>query len=154
MSHSMKELVEITVKNTLLKAHPVGKLWLTLGDEDPSKIIGGGWEKIKSYILQCSDDNHSAGTFIEAGLPDVKGGLCAVNWAEGTSLSNAYVYGACTQKAMEAATEFLDYGYDANKNCVRRVQVEFSASNSNSIYGKSDTVQPSTVVINVWKRTS
>ncbi len=75
-----------------------------------------------------------------------------MNWAEGTSLSNSYVYGACT--AMEAATEFLNYGYDANKNCVRRVQIEFFASNSNSIYGKSDTVQPNTIVINVWKRVS
>lgn len=50
MSHSMKELVEITVKNTLLKAHPIGKLWLTLGDEDQSKIIGGVGEDKNIYI--------------------------------------------------------------------------------------------------------
>lgn len=84
-----------------------------------------------------------AGKYYEAGLPDVKGGLCAVNWAQGMSLSDAYVYGACTQKAMnEGITEFLNYGYDANKNGVRRVQVGFDASRSSPVYGNSNTVQP------------
>ena len=153
---AIQAAVQKAKKEAILECRPVGSYFITETEDDPNILFGGGeWQKLTGrYVLQCSDANHKAGTTIEAGLPDVKGGLCAVNWAEGTSLSNAYVYGACTQKAMEAATEFLDYGYDANKNCVRRVQVEFSASNSNSIYGKSDTVQPPARIVNVWKRVS
>lgn len=41
MSHILKETIELAVKNTILRIHPIGKLWLTLGDEDPSTIVGG-----------------------------------------------------------------------------------------------------------------
>ena len=34
------------------------------------------------------------------------------------------------------------------------IWITFDASKSNAIYGKSETVQPNTVVINVWKRVS
>ena len=150
MSHSMKELVEITVKNTLLKAHPIGKLWLTLGDEDPSKIIGG-WEKIKTYILQCSDDKHKAGETIEAGLPDIIGDF----WEQIYNVDNGHGNGACY---IEYGN--MDGGYNLDSIACPQYKTytwcnfQFKAGRSNELYGKSDTVQPSTVVINVWKRVS
>nr|DAF65067.1 MAG TPA: hypothetical protein [Podoviridae sp. ct2iq11] len=30
---------------------------------------------MKSYHLQCSDDNHNAGDVIEAGLPNITGNI-------------------------------------------------------------------------------
>ena len=42
MAHTLKETIELAIKNTILRMHPIGKLWLTLGDENPSTIVGGG----------------------------------------------------------------------------------------------------------------
>lgn len=53
MAHNIQELIEMTVKSTLLKAHPIGKLWLTLGNEDPSKIIGGGGRRLRATFFSA-----------------------------------------------------------------------------------------------------
>ena len=45
MSHTLKETIELAVKNTILRIHPIGKLWLTIGDEDPTTIVVGGGRK-------------------------------------------------------------------------------------------------------------
>ena len=84
IQHTLQETINLAVKLAVQKAkldmHPIGKTWLTFGDENPADIVGGVWEKVKSYCLQCSDDTHAAGTVIEAGLPNI------------TSSDGPYVY--------------------------------------------------------------
>lgn len=45
-NHDLQETIELAVKVAVQKAkldlHPVGKTWLTFGDEDPAEIVGGG----------------------------------------------------------------------------------------------------------------
>lgn len=46
MAHTIQETFELAVKLAVqqvkLDLFPIGKLWLTLGNEDPAKIVGGG----------------------------------------------------------------------------------------------------------------
>ena len=43
--HTFKETVQLAVKLAIIKQHPIGSLYLTMGNEDPSTFIGGGVEE-------------------------------------------------------------------------------------------------------------
>ena len=153
-THTLQEIIEKTIQTTLLKAHPVGSYWLTESDDDPNTLFGGGWERVKGKLLQCSDDTHPAGTDIEAGLPNITGTIQAVgesgeegNWL--TNLNGTGCFYAVTVNASKQyyASTVVNTNGGTNYQC-------FAASRSSAIYGKSDTVQPETHVVNVWKRIS
>jgi hypothetical protein len=153
-THTLQEIIEKTIQTTLLKAHPVGSYWLTESDDDPNTLFGGGWERVKGKLLQCSDDTHPAGTDIEAGLPNITGNVQAVGESgeEGswlTNLNGAGCFYAVTVNASRQYYASCVVNYNGGTN-----YQGFDASRCSSIYGKSDTVQPETHVVNVWKRIS
>ena len=142
-NHTLQQVIDLAVKTTIRRMHPIGKLRLTLGDEDPSTIVGGGWGKISTYVLQCSSDEHKAGETIEAGLPNIMGAfLRQVNYNYRGNDGAFYIM----ESGHQSSGEYSGTGYPSG--------VGFDASRSNQIYGKSDTVQPNTIIINVWKRVS
>ena len=105
---------------------------------------GGGWQKLTGrYVLQCSDANHKAGTTVEAGLPNIKGGFSR-------QVNNSYMgdNGAfyIMESGQQSSGQYSGSGFPSG--------VGFDASRSNSIYGRSDTVQPPARIVNVWKRVS
>lgn len=105
---------------------------------------------MKSYCLQCSDDTHAAGTVIEAGLPNIEGDIVLELPGGGSPISSAG-RGALYNNYSAKRTS----GYTMDSSTVTRSTdnfVRFNASRSNPIYGRSDTVQPNTIIINVWKR--
>ena len=148
-THTLQEIIEKTIQTTLLKAHPVGSYWLTESDDDPNTLFGGGWERVKGKLLQCSDDTHPAGTDIEAGLPNITGSF-AVRPASTFDSSAAFSGIAATEITcgLYAQINTPFYGNFGT------VSFSMDASRSSAIYGKSDTVQPETHVVNVWKRIS
>lgn len=96
------------------------------------------------YVLQSADDKHPAGTTVEAGLPDIEGAVGGVFvWGEGGT-------GAFLDSVKENPA---DYTVDSSMSHQWRTP-KFNASNSNVIYGKSDTVQPLARFVNIWKRVS
>lgn len=71
---TIEKAVQAAVKRALLDAHPVGSIYLTIKDENPSTKFGGTWEKLPSSVcLQTADTSHGAGTTIDAGLPNITG---------------------------------------------------------------------------------
>lgn len=154
MSHTLKETIELAVKNTILRMHPIGKLWLTLGDEDPSTIVGGGWEKISTYVLQCSSDKHKAGETIEAGLPNITGQLNSRPHREGGDFGGAITAGAGVFSLGLRKGSTKHAGVSETSITSVEDLVTFDASRCSSVYGNSTTVQPNTIIINVWKRVS
>lgn len=151
-NHTLQETIELAVKLAVQKAkldmHPIGKTWLTFGDEDPAEIVGGVWERVKTYCLQCSDDDHAAGTVIEAGLPDITGSIHSSDnnyyFAAGIGADGCFTaYNPALTTAKIASETWSGQRDNA---------FSFAASKSNSIYGKSTTVQPNSIIINVWKR--
>ena len=141
MAHTLKETIDLAVKTAILRAHPIGSYYLTEGNENPADFIGGG-NRLKSLVIQASDDTHLAGTTAEAGLPNITGVFSR-------KVNNSYGFkGAFYEMELGEKTsgEYGSTGYPSG--------VGFDASRSNAIYGKSDTVQPPARFCNVWKRIS
>lgn len=161
--HTLQQVIDLAVKTAVLKAkketilecRPVGSYFITETEDDPNILFGGGWEKLTGrYVLQCSDDTHKAGTTVEAGLPNIEGGFQGVNWSVNDDNLSLYdVYGGFTQGKEVFNGEHMNPSWD-NTAGVRRVKIDLSASKSNAIYGRSDTVQPPARIVNVWKRVS
>ena len=138
--HTLQQVIDLAVKTAVLQAkkeailecRPIGSYFITETEDDPNVFFGGGWEKLTGrYVLQCSDDSHKAGTTVEAGLPNITGTFSR-------KVNNSYGYddGAFYNRELGAQSsgEYSGTGYPSG--------VGFDASRSNSIYGRSDTVQP------------
>nr|DAN94082.1 MAG TPA: hypothetical protein [Caudoviricetes sp.] len=111
------------------------------GEREPRRFYRGG-NRLKSLVIQASDDTHLAGTTAEAGLPNITGVFSR-------KVNNSYGFkGAFYEMELGEKTsgEYGGTGYPSG--------VGFDASRSNAIYGKSDTVQPPARFCNVWKRIS
>lgn len=142
--------------NFLLAAHPVGSIYQTISPENPSVTFGGGtWEKIaQDRVLMGASNTHPAGTTVEAGLPNIEGvwGNIRVPSAvdEKGSLPDSDLTGAFKKTIFKrellyksvTGTDFS--GWD---------KLIFSASESNPLYGASDTVQPPAYFTYTWLRT-
>lgn len=142
--------------NFLLAAHPVGSIYQTISPENPSVTFGGGtWEKIaQDRVLMGASNTHPAGTTVEAGLPNIEGvwGNIRVpsDIKEGGSLPDSDLTGVFKK------TNFINSQLYKNGNGADYFGWEkliFSASESNPLYGASDTVQPPAYFTYTWLRT-
>lgn len=99
-------------------------------------------------MLQCADDDHPAGTTEEAGLPNIKGQINnpvqTFSWESSTNPSIGAIVASPVKPEM-AGTHGTGYG---------GVWIDFDASKSNPIYGKSNTVQMKSIYANIWQRVS
>lgn len=123
--------------------YPVGSYYITEKEVDPAKLFGGTWvKKGQGRCLWGADDTNKAGTAIAAGLPNITGTFPAT--VEDQWLPNP-----------TGAFSFNGQAYEAkglgNKN---NWLLFFDASRSNSIYGRSTTVQPPALAVNIWVRTA
>ena len=41
-NHTLRQVIDLAVKTTILRAHPIGSYYLTEGAENPQDFIGGG----------------------------------------------------------------------------------------------------------------
>lgn len=158
--HTLQQVIDLAVKTAVLKAkkeailecRPIGSYFITETEDNPNILFGGGWEKLTGrYVLQCSDDTHAAGTTVEAGLPNIEGDILLEMPGGGSPISDAgnrALYNNYSAKGVN--------GYISADSVTRSKDnfIRFDASRSNSIYGRSDTVQPPARIVNVWKRVS
>lgn len=155
-NHTLQQVIDLAVKTAVLQAkkeailecRPIGSYFITETDDDPNVIFGGGWKRVKGKILQCSDDKHPAGTDIEAGLPNITGKATFLQ-TDGTD-QNKFPDLGCFS--------WVNYNHSWKTSAINEGPAKrdllFNASRSNPIYGKSDTVQPPTHVVNAWIRIS
>lgn len=129
--------------STLLNSiYPIGSIYLGIQSICPMQtlMVGSEWELVSAdRTLQGASNIHLAGSTIEAGLPNITGKFHIQKAGEVQDVEGAftsYTYGA-RNSASTASTGAM---------------IEFDASRSNTIYGKSTTVQPSAYVINIWQR--
>lgn len=153
--HTLQQVIDLAVKTAVLKAkkeailecRPVGSYFITETEDDPNVLFGGGWQKLTGrYVLQCSDDNHKAGTTVQAGLPNIKGTATFLN-SDGADQTTYPDRGAFYWGRYNA-------GIVAGSSGTGKRDLMIDASRSNPIYGRSDTVQPPARIVNVWKRVS
>ena len=146
--HTLQQVIDLAVKTAVLKAkkeailecRPVGSYFITETEDDPNVLFGGGWEKLMGrYVLQCSDDTHVAGTTVEAGLPNIEGSISLEMPGGGSPISSAGYKALYNDYSAKGVNGFISEGSVTRS---KDISIRFDASRSNSIYGRSDTVQP------------
>ena len=152
-----KLVADLTAESILSMVYPVGSVYISVNDVSPAAFLGGTWEKIsQGRVLQGAADGQAAGTAVEAGLPAAympEGqfesiGLIKDNWTNrytggcfGVRLHNASAYG--TGGGYGSDWELGSYYYELNNRTI-----------TGDCYGKSNTVQPPALLVNIWKRTA
>jgi hypothetical protein len=134
----------------LLKAlYPVGSIYIGTQSTCPlaTLISGSMWVKVsEGRVLQGSDSGHSAGTTIEAGLPNITGTI--------NSSANS-VYGNTSTGALKSSTSYSwCVGTERTWQGNYSETLTLNASRSSAIYGNASTVQPPAYVVNIWRRTA
>lgn len=128
--------------------YPVGSIYLSINSTNPSTLFGGTWVQIaEGQTLWSAGTNNTAGTHIDAGLPNITGAITGTSTYGGTLGYDAAFTGAfsdTTKKGTAAWSGSHDGAYN----------LDFKASNSNSIYGNSNTVQPPAFCVYMWRRTA
>ena len=56
-----KQDVTEAVAQALLKAHPVGSIYISMNDTDPAELFGGSWEPLKDRFLLAAGDTYTGG---------------------------------------------------------------------------------------------
>ena len=146
---AMSNTLEGRVNALWGKIYPVGSIYISVNSTNPASLFGGTWELVGSgRTLWGADSSHSAGTTIEAGLPNITGEVKPddkdYGWGAGIEASGALT------NYYNGFSYIGGYAWSGN----RGNGFTFDASRSNPIYGKSTTVQPPAYVVYMWKRTA
>lgn len=130
--------------------YPVGSIFQTVSTTSPAALFGGTWQEIAfNRVLMGAGNAYAAGTTVEAGLPNITGSLREAN-ADSSPFrgSKASLKSSGALKFVEINTSWGGYRGDSGST----YDVYFDASRSNSIYGRSATVQPAAYYVHIWRR--
>lgn len=143
-------LLTNSISTLLSNLYPIGSIYISTQNTCPlaTLINGSTWVKVsEGRVLQGADNDHTAGTTIEAGLPNITGKFTQSDCQVGT-------YNAGANGAFYMTYENRGYMYGRMNSSENRGDLGFDASRSNPIYGNSNTVQPPAYVVNIWQRTA
>lgn len=120
--------------------------------------LRGTWEEIaKGRTLQGADSGHAAGSTVEARLPNIEGkAMIRTGFKEGGETIAEYQKGALNGVIRESGNDVWWSALASTENASKYPldSLYFDASNSNSIYGASSTVQPPAYVVHFYRRTA
>lgn len=140
------------ILTTLETIYPIGSLYVGTTDNCPIANLFGTWEKVsEGRVLQGANGNQEAGTTVEAGLPNITGRIYSAGYGSTSGYGNINkAEGAFAKGSISNGSGGAADSYAGNSS----PYADFNASRSNSIYGKSSTVQPPAYLVNIWKRTA
>ena len=147
---------DMSVPQTILETlYPVGSLYIGKMSTCPlaSLIPNSTWTLVASDKVLQGSGTHTAGTSVNAGLPNITGTLERVvtctSGGSGTAVSKGSgAFSGTPSVAVNKTAPGSGNWWNDTRD------LSFKASNSNSIYGKSTTVQPPAYVVNIWERTA
>lgn len=142
----------ISINVSVDTVFPVGSIYLSKNNTSPAALFGGTWVKIaENRAIMGASSSHVAGTTAEAGLPNITGSLRETlnNGISSPFRGNKNAIssiGALT--VTEVSSPYCGFaGYEGSA-----YNISFDASRSNSIFGRSNTVRPPALYINIWER--
>lgn len=138
--------------DSALAAYPVGSIFQTVSTTSPAALFGGTWQEIAfNRVLMGAGTGYTAGSTVEAGLPNITGSFTTKSTDVGGSpfSGDANVLSANGSLAFsEKSTSYGGYtGHSGSQ-----YNIQFDASRSNPIYGRSYTVQPAAYYVHIWRR--
>lgn len=147
-----REQVNGLIEAQKLANHPVGSIYQSTDPTSPAALFGGTWQEIaQNRALMGASYAHAAGTTVEAGLPNITGSVVP----KLENIYNSFISesGATMTGAFYNTGVFSSYGgADASVTNSVPKDLYFDASRSNSIYGRSATVQPAAYYVHIWRR--
>ena len=145
-----REQVNGLLEAQKLADHPVGSIYQSTDPTSPAALFGGTWQEIaQNRVLMGASYAHAAGTTVEAGLPNITGSLIETE-AESSPFrgSKASLSKSGALKFTEVNTDWGGYSGLSGST----YNINFDASLSNPIYGRSYTVQPAAYYVHIWRR--
>ena len=146
------DAVKTLIADALAEDHAKIKFWISEDPTSPAALFGGTWQEIaQNRALMGASYAHAAGTTVEAGLPNITGSVVP----KLENIYNSFISesGATMTGAFYNTGVFSSYGgADAAVTNSVPKDLYFDASRSNSIYGRSSTVQPAAYYVHIWKR--
>ncbi len=149
---------ESTIINLIDTFYPIGTVYVS-ADKTKTKadfpfMRHGTWEEVPANLCLQTGSASEAGTQRSAGLPNITGRFTKAPLNDNGSYNGLidFAEGAFQRMNPKKRITFSDSTsgkyYDTGNGC------SFDASQSNSIYGASDTVQPPAYMIRAWVRTA
>ena len=138
--------------DSALAAYPVGSIYQSTQATSPAALFGGTWQEIaQNRVLMGASYAHAAGTTVEAGLPNITGSLSetANNGDESPFRGSK---NAISSIGALSVTEVNSSWVSYNERSGSAYNIDFDASRSNYIYGRSTTVQPAAYYVHIWRR--
>lgn len=138
-----------SVLSNLQSVYPIGSLYIGVNDNCPIANLFGTWEKVaEGLCLQGATGSQVAGETVEAGLPNIKGGVKV----GGIGSHPIALQNATGAFKLSGIGSFMTRSEHSSSQPSR---FDLNASLSSSIYKDDcDTVQPPAYLVNVWKRTA
>ena len=129
-------------------AYPVGSIYQSTAPTSPAALFGGTWQEIaQNRVLMGASRSHAAGTTVEAGLPNITGSVG--RFASGHHSNEL----DRKQGALSYSGQGDNLGYYSSSGSYGYgYYIDFNASSSNAIYGRSNTVQPAAYYVHIWRR--
>lgn len=132
------------VIDVLKVIYPVGSVYIGTQNSCPMGAFFGTWTLVASGKALWTGNGTNGDTTIAAGLPEI-----TLQFDSDSTDGYTALGGMMTSK-----TELAHYGIDGGNRAAGVYRYSGRASNLNSAFGNSTTVQPPAYVANVWRRTA
>ena len=138
--------------DSALAAYPVGSIFQTVSTTSPAALFGGTWQEIAfNRVLMGAGTGYTAGNTVEAGLPNITGSFTTKSTDVGGSPFSGDANILSAKGSLAFSEKSTSYGgYTGHSGS--QYNIQFDASRSNPIYGRSYTVQPAAYYVHIWKR--
>lgn len=138
--------------DSALAAYPVGSIFQTVSSTSPAALFGGTWQEIaQNRVLMGAGTGYTAGSTVEAGLPNITGSFTTKSTDVGGSPFSGDANVLSAKGSLAFSEKSTSYGgYTGHSGS--QYNIQFDASRSNPIYGRSYTVQPAAYYVHIWKR--
>lgn len=138
--------------DSALAAYPVGSIFQTVSSTSPAELFGGTWQEIAfNRVLMGAGTGYTAGSTVEAGLPNITGSFTTKSTDVGGSPFSGDANVLSAKGSLDFSEKSTSYGgYTGHSGS--QYNIQFDASRSNPIYGRSYTVQPAAYYVHIWKR--
>ena len=132
--------------------YPMGSIFQTVSTTSPAALFGGAWQEIAfNRVLMGAGTGYTAGTTVEDGLPNITGSFTTKSTDVGGSPFSGDANVLSAKGSLAFSEKSASYsGYTGHSGS--QYDIQFDASRSNPIYGRSYTVQPAAYYVHIWKR--
>ena len=142
-----------TIINLIDTFYPIGSVYIS-ADKSKTKadfpfMQYGTWEEVPANLCLQTGAIGEAGTQRSAGLPNITG---HAEFGYTNSLTAMPII--FTEGALSSTNSGRKGGFFSGDGGYQNTQLSFNASESNSIYGSSNTVQPPAYMVRAWVRTA